>query len=280
MDVEQFFTFLKQSELTAAEQAQLRAQITPEMVYALGTAVFPDVICQVCQQLLPEYLYDQLMAGELGTKYGWLERHLVTCETCAALVAELTPIITAAYAGDIPVAESYPTFDFSFLDQPTVTANPIWQTIHKTGAQINKLAENIRITITQGIAFFAQIPATLQPASIPLRATRDQVGEYQGKAQVLPIPDAQSDLTIRLTIGAVVENQASLDVQVIRYSSQQPIANTRVSIRDLGGHILASGQTDEAGHLQTGRLITGDYTIEVRYQGNSWELPISFNWQA
>lgn len=67
---------------------------------------------------------------------------------------------------------------------------------------------------------------------------------------------------------------------MIRYSSQQPIANTRVSIRDLGGHILASGQTDEAGHLQTGRLITGDYTIEVRYQGNSWELPISFNWQA
>jgi len=287
-DVERLLHDLKQPELSAEERQWLVVVFNSPALEgglgALGIALFPEQLHQACEAVLPHYARLAALGEDAASRYPHLKRHLDACSRCAQTYAELYRMMSATYADEVPAAPSPPQFDLSFLRPPRAMPaadwSQVWESVAEVGGQAARLFTEIRVLVTRELASFATPPGPLAPVWVTVPATRGERGVAEIRAQVLPLASPEHDLAIARTVGPVSGNQASLSVQVSQSSSQQPMNRVRVTLRDRERHILTSELTPPDGQVTFSHVGPGSYLIEVRHAGKSWELPMTFTWQA
>lgn len=79
--------------------------------------------CEACQEYLP-MLVDAEMEGEqVSSRFPALWNHLLACETCSKLYADLLEAAMMDEAGELPVPARIPVPDLSFLPSPEKAAD-------------------------------------------------------------------------------------------------------------------------------------------------------------
>lgn len=284
LDVKRLLQSLKSPERSPQEEQWLREQLSSKELqdglWALGHAVFPEQLCLACREALPYYVHFKVSGENAEAEYPRVKAHLDLCPRCSGEYEELYQMVSAAYADEVPVAPSYPVFDFSFLPQPVETPgldwDQIWEDIMSAGQQVAHLFTEIRVLIGREAAYFGRLPRPLTPKLVAVPVAREKATEAEKPAQSLPLPSPEHDLSLSLTVGPVSEDKAALGVRVTQISSGQPLKRARVTVRDEDRRVLISELTHEDGRVIFPHLGSGDYLVEVKHQGRVWELPMTF----
>ena len=153
-----------------------------------------------------------------------------------------------------------------------------WDLLESARGQIRRLSSQVRIRVEQGMAFFDDFPAVLVPevSAIPVARSKSRNIEEPQKIQSLPISSPDLDISLSLKIGPAIENKANLTIEVSQTSTQEPVRRVRVTIFTSERQPLEGDLTREEGMVSFQNIEPGDYLVEVKYQGNVWQLPITF----
>jgi hypothetical protein len=100
---------------------------------ALEDKPSPDLSCVECQACLPAYVEAELNSAELPTRFPAVWQHLLSCDACAELYADLLEVSALEETGGIPVPTRIPQPDLAFLPSPSVAVRH----------QVEKLAASI-----------------------------------------------------------------------------------------------------------------------------------------
>jgi hypothetical protein len=193
--------------------------------------------------------------------------HVLRCAYCAEELISLSEVMSAVAARQLP--EVYgAVLDLSFLAEPLVA----WTALPDS---LRRLAGEVRIAIGEAAAHFLDAPGlpAAGPAALPaLRDGGDDAGGEVG--QVLVLPDAAADLTIRLTVGPATGGRAAVALTLGRLEGGDPLPDTRVVLYDGKERLLASATTESDGSALFRDLVIGRYLVEVRRGPERWRLPL------
>ena len=76
--------------------------------------------CEACQDLLPGFVEAEMAGERVSDSFPDVWRHLMVCEDCSALYADLLEITMLEVADELPIPESMPAPDLSFLTSRAV----------------------------------------------------------------------------------------------------------------------------------------------------------------
>jgi hypothetical protein len=149
-----------------------------------------------CQNYLPRleaYIAAQLDGEEYLTRYADIALHLDRCENCADSYARLYELELALAANALPVPQSIPAPDLSFLSTPKAqSANSLLDLLKDA---LTTTANTIRLQLTEGILALLQ---PQQPESLTRSSIDDaRYGEVLYELQPEQLPAAT--LPLRLT---------------------------------------------------------------------------------
>ncbi|MBU0490225.1 MAG: carboxypeptidase-like regulatory domain-containing protein [Chloroflexi bacterium] len=282
LDVNRLLQALKNPERAPEEEQWLREQLDSrelqEGLWTLGHAVFPDRFCRVCTATLPYYVHRQATSGDAEAAYPHVKAHLDQCSGCAQAYQELYQMAAAAYADQIPVASSYPAFDFSFLMQPTRTPTLDWSQLWKdataAGARVHRLATEITLSLA---APFTQLAASLRPAlvTVAVQPTRDARVEGDETIEVLDLKYPPANLLIRIGRGPIMAQKTAVILDILQMEPPEPIPAARVTLCDEQGRLMERVGTDMAGSARFEDVEMGRYLVQVQRAEDTWELPVA-----
>ena len=230
--------------------------------------------CQSCQERLSAYIDVELDIDieAAAARFPHIKAHLDKCQPCQDSYENLKALLLMERYGALYLPPVEVHFDFSYLKD-------IWTVVQNTGKQVVKLFTELRILVKEGFVFFDQLPRPLvakrQVALIASRKKYEQEGEL-----VLSLPSPENDLLIRLfvTSTASEETAAALMVEVIKGSSEKPVARARVTRRDTKGRMLESNMTRQEGRVSFAHVQAGRYVVEVKFKKQRWQIPITVTW--
>lgn len=283
-DVSRLLRLLRTPESYTEEENWLRDQLKSaglqDGLRALGSAVFSEQLCGACSNALAYYVHLKVVGDDAEAEYPQVKPHLDLCPSCSAAYDELYTMVSAAYADEVPVAPSYPALDLSFLSEsrrtPGLQRSTFWESISSAGQEVSRLSSVIRVVIYHKVAHFGELSYPLFPTWVAVPITRDGTTGVEERAQVLPLPCPEHDLSISLTIGPVSDEQAAIGVEVAKIASEQPLSRVRITLLDENRRLLASEMTRGDGRVIFRNIGTGKYSVEVKHQDKIWVLPLAF----
>lgn len=230
-----------------------------------------NLSCAECRARFPAYLEIVTEAAEsLSQEMAEVATHLGYCAYCAEEFQALQETMVAIANGTLPHLTQKPTFDLSFLRQPKPQLPQLW--LVDTATATRRLFTEIAIQIGKRAAAFGNLPPLLIPTPIAVGALRSE--EREGQGQVLVLPDLEGDLSVELLVGPVVNARAPIAVRLRSATSGQPLANTRIMLYDSAHQLLSGSVTEQEGSVTFSDLELGRYILQVRNQGQRWELPV------
>ena len=266
--------------------------------------------CQECEELLPGYLTAEALDDAGAPAWAGVKRHLMACPHCAAAYASLTDLAASAYGESGAEPPHYPEPNLSFL-RSREPATPGTATVPEQGASgaraeplsaagsgetlqggresdlwqqavqgVYRLAAAIPVLIDRAAASFGALaaPLTVQLAPVPVyrrKAPLAPVEEARDFAELLDLPNPETNTTLRVSLGPVFEGRGSLALAVNTIEPSQPIAQARVTLRDADGALLEGAFTGDDGVVLFRDLDVGEYQIRVEHAGQVWEFPLS-----
>jgi hypothetical protein len=259
--------------------------------------------CQSCQNELHAYIEAELDGEDVATLFPEIAHHLDECQECQQAYDELQALLVKDRQGELAMPPVEPDFDFSYLEefpepdernrqdevtqsvdkaipdqsyQTDISERDIWQRINRAGQQVSRLFSEISVIIGPKLASFGSLPSPLTPQFVPVLAARGKTPEAEAQPQVLNVPIPEQGFSVSLKIGLIAKGQCTLTVQ-IDAAIAQAARRARVTLRDKAGQMLESKRIDEKNEaVNFDRINPGSYLIEVKYQDQLWELPLTF----
>ncbi len=284
LDVRRLIQYLKSTERSSEEERWLHTQPSSQELEdglrSLGHAVFPEKLCRVYADALLAYVHLKAMGANAEAEYPHVKEHLDLCVRCSGEYEDLYRMVSAAYADQVPVAPSHPTFDLSFLPQPVKSKRPdwsrLWEDVTSAGARVHRLITEVVISLVT--APFAPLTAPLRPAlvtiPVPVQRKQDILAAGAETIKVLDLKYPPANLLIRVGRGPAVAQKTALVIDVLQMEPFQPIPATRVALYDERHRLLERIGTDAAGNVRFENVETGRYFIQVHYVGDTWEFPL------
>lgn len=168
---------------------------------------------------------------------------------------------------EIPPGE--PLLDLTFIRE----SNSLWKHVESGTKQAVQLAYNLIVQLGQTVASFSQLPPTLtsQLVAIPVRdATSDTVA-----AEAVDIQTPETGMTIRLQLGPIVNQSATISLHLKDETAGSTAQRTRASLLDNDGQLLISTYLDTAGWVTFREVGVGNYIARITRGNRSWELPLT-----
>lgn len=276
-----------------------------------GAADEDDLTCHECEELLPGYLTADGLGDTDAPEWTPVKRHLAACPHCTAAYASLADLVASAYGESGAEPPYYPRPNLSFLQgsepwaagsattpewSPSVAhdASPpvvsfeaegrphapeadLWQ---QAAQGLYRLAAVIPVLIGRAAASFGALtsPLTVQLAPVPIYRGTGQLApaeEARDFAEILELPHPETNVTLKVSLGPVFEGKGVLALVVNTIVPLQPVARTRVTLRDADGGLLEGAFTDADGVVLFRDLEVGEYLIRAEYSGQAWEFPLS-----
>ncbi len=240
--------------------------------------VSPSPACQACEDMLDQYVDEELAGKDAAKLFPDVNTHLNECTSCQESYQELKALLLMQRQGTFVEPPVEANFDFSFIPAPQPTS--IWQMVEKAGREVKQLFTELRVVVEKGEAFFDQLPNPLKAewdvVLMPSRRTSEQK-----RVPLLLLPSPEHDLALHLMVNppGPKEKEPVLIVDVKKHSSQQPVARARVTMRDKNHRMLESNVTREEGRVTFANVRSGTYLVEVKYKKQRWELSITVTWQ-
>jgi hypothetical protein len=184
------------------------------------------------RELLPEYATLAVLGQAPEKIYPPVAAHLNICETCRAEFAELLSLTTDMYSEQVAVPSSYPSFDLTFLSQPTAASPPPHQPW-----RIDALGHVI-------IMFSEQLLKTLYQPSLAGALRGQLLCRYTPEAGALPDLHVLVETFAEDTAGAVGRVRVDVDVP-----SRGPFDQSGSQVLLRADGIIWQGETDELGSV-------------------------------
>lgn len=253
------------------------------LIRALRTAEEEPLTCAECREHFAALYHFDEFTADADIPYASVVAHLQECPDCATEYAALQEAMHAFAEDTLPEAARSYQFDLSFMsaDSPEPLteskeqAEPLWTEMLEAEtltAKLWSLVGELQIRVESAKAFFDAFPASLVPATVESGALRADINDSQLELLVLPAADAE--VSFQLAIGPVVAGYTVVVVKVIDTSTEQPIANTLVTLRNHQRQLLVGSTTGQDGCVIFEQLQLGRYFIQVRLQQRIWEIPM------
>lgn len=122
--------WLRQIDKSPADPASMQAAVEHvasctwcqkrihQLMQAVAGSAEDPLTCDECQAWLPEYVEAQA-AGSIAGRFANVRRHLALCPHCAEVYTQVSELVQESHADAVPVAESYPDFDLSMIQEMT-----------------------------------------------------------------------------------------------------------------------------------------------------------------
>jgi len=118
----------------------------------------PVLSCEECQACLPAYVEAELEEEKLTARFPAVWRHLLLCDECGALYADMLEISMLEEAGRLPVPAAIPAPDLSFLPSPTAAMRK-WVREIATLIVAHRIPESVAEFSPLCEAFFERVEA-------------------------------------------------------------------------------------------------------------------------
>jgi len=238
---------------------------------AILSGLEDETTCAEVQTQLPHYYELERAQQNFAVELPIIYQHLERCPYCQTDYQMLKDAMVAleeidAETENLTAGGFTPVFDLSFLP----TSDTIWQL--QDGIQ--RLFENIRISISATAALIADMGTPLQPEVFP--ATM-RGGEDDAQYSVLILPDASAQIRFQLDSIPSSEGMAQIIMRIFETERDQPIQNVRVTLRRSNNELVAGSLTDADGAVEFSMLTADGYNIQAQYDGKTWELPITIS---
>lgn len=240
---------------------------------------------QMDVELLGAYVDAQMAGAEAATLYPTIAHRI---QNDASFRTEYETLLALLQAEDSGYWVKSPgPLSFVELQQqqaPTtatgdVMNSPLWQTV---GAGVNRLLSAIPILVAKSTARFGHMAAPLTPALVPagVYRARTNASDREKQIEALTLPSqAGLNWTPQVRLGPVENGRVTLILLVNMLTPPEPISQAKVLLCDADGNLLESIATDEKGLVSFEGLELGTYQLEVEYNGQVEQFPISLTSQ-
>ncbi len=226
--------------------------------------------CQLCRHQLPAYIESELDGQEAFFISSTVKQHLAECQECQEEYKELKTLLLRERQGEL-AQPSFVTFDLSLLEQDISTPD-LWKFVGMT----RRLFTEISVVIGQKMASFGRLPDWLTLEPVAMSMSRTKAAGVKEQLQGLKLPDPEHNLVVGLKMGPTAGDKTTLSIQVETSASQSP-GRPRVTLREREHRMLLQSESIGDNKEVTFKDIdAGSYWIEVKYQNQLWELPITF----
>jgi anti-sigma factor RsiW len=194
-------------------------------------------------------------------------RHLQHCPSCAAEAAAWERILALRTQDALAEPPHYPTFDLSFLPQPSV----LW-------TQVRDGLRRLSFEIPAALALAGQALFTPPPGLAVSYATAQAARRARARSKdslvSLSVDDQPQDVRISMNVTAA-EKALWLAVAMRLLSSGQPLTGARIALCN------EQGQAQEIKTIRPGEsearfpdIAPGRYLVRIERAGKTWELPL------
>jgi|GEM_PF-1063725 len=241
-----------------------------------------ETTCAEAQIHLPQYYELEQGGQDCSAQLPIIHNHLARCPYCQTDYEMLRDAMQAldeinTQADSSKLEEQTPVFDLSFLTSDSASpsfASTATDEIWRLQNGVQRLFDTIRITVAETSALIADMGAQLQPQTIlaPVRRGKDDV-EYS----VLHFPDTSAQIRFKLDAIPARNGKATIVMKIFETDSEQPIQNVRVTLRRANNELVAGSLSDQAGAVEFSMLDADGYNIEMQFDGNTWEIPVTIS---
>ncbi len=222
------------------------------------------------------YIDLELDGLDAASRFPVLKEYLDDYETFREIYTELKALLSLERQGKLVQPPAGPNIDFSYL-APSQPSDWPWRRLLDTAGDLRaRLVTEIEIVVDKLGASFGSLPEALTPQTVRLAATRNNPTEVEKSAQSLALPTLEGDLSFRLKIGPVSEGKTTLSTLILQTSTQQPLKSARITLRDKDRRMLESNRTQGNQEVVFRDIEAGSYFVEIKCQGQVWELPLIF----
>ena len=249
-----------------------------EIIFDRDASRAPE--CRRCQESMwalidAELRHDDATAISLEE----VHKHISECAACRTEYNELKELLSQEMSGELadPPVEGH--FDFSYLPGESSAEidrqSSLWRLVESVRGQVYRLTNDLQIRLDNAGASIAAVLGGPQPELVPIPAMRKESAQesYAGRL-ALPLPAL--DISLSLLIMAALPKGFVATVEVTKLESGEPVERVRITGKAPDGSMLFSQSTDINGKALLPQMGVEDVVLEVRYQNQSIELPLTF----
>lgn len=249
--------FAEMDEALGGEPSPLRASVRAPLT------------CAACQERLPAYVEDEVAGAAVSALYADAARHLARCANCREQHDLLLELAQASLAGALPPAPSLIPVEAEPRSEPVPAL--IWQ---KLTDGIYDLIAGLNLKITSGLATFQNPFQGLVPQLVPIPVRADPSAERF--AQVLELPQPETNTLIRVETGPVADGRATVLVTLAELLPPRPLPGVRISLLEEGDLLseLERTATNASGVAIFRDLEPGRYVVRAERGGQAWQFAL------
>ena len=239
---------------------------------AILSTLDDDLPCAEARVHLASYYELSAQSQDLDAELSAVHDHIARCPYCQLEYQMLQTTMHEVSSNALPMPESVPDLDFSFLGATSratqLKKGAIWQ-VHD---QVCTLFTEINVTLSQIAATIAPLGEQLTPAihTTSLRADNAEV-----QFAVLVLPDEEADVHFQIETRPFKDGTAMVTIKVTARATNKPIPHARVALRYAGGNLVAGALAGPQGSVEFTHIAAAEYIIQVRIDDQRWELPIA-----
>lgn len=251
------------------------------VVESIITAEDEPVTCEPHRPSISAYVEAKLEGKNVKLLYPVLAEHLETCPGCYEEYTDLVQILDLERQGKLKEPPRPGQFDLSFL-KDLAPQPSLWEV---TEANVRRLVMEITAQFGTKLVALPSLPEVLMPyrrlapAFVSLRMKDIREPRPEDLRELLELPDLEANIRIRLLMGPVQNGHGVVMVQVEELEPLRPLSRVRVTLRDQEMHLLESAPTGSDGTVTFKDLRVGEYIIQVKRDGQPWELKLNLEAQ-
>lgn len=209
------------------------------LMRALRTREKDQLVCQQCQERLPEYLEALTSDHTADARWGQVKRHLETCPHCSEVYTDLLGMIAVAEGEQGEEPPEYPAPELSFLrPKRTKSQKPVAQPWYRY--ELGRLV----------IALSDELLRSLRPPQAAFAIARQKARVTQQMLWRLELTEAAVDLKVTITAQEARDDPSrcsvSVEVNIPNRGGWPNLARSEVTL-SRGNEILDVHETDAFG---------------------------------
>lgn len=245
-----------------------------QLARAIVSDLDNELSCPEARLYLADY-YEQQHNQQSGLdQFIDIQNHLDRCPYCSNEYQLLEGTMAAWQADTLPVVESTPTFDLSFIQKPLPSmrsVDEIWEITNEMQREVRRLFQELQLRVSEKIGSIETLTSQLRPQQLSMRLRSGNDAEFA----VMILPDEKAGIHFQVEAKPSQDDTAFITLKVFESESDDPIPDARITLSTVDDELVTESLTEADGNVDFQHIPIGRYRIQIQCDEEFWELPIT-----